>query len=116
MTSIERIVAASSSIRSCMARSIASAMMGAMLRMTTMAPIDARSSASIDEASMNVKRRGMVVAHLSTSRTEPKCKELDVATSAITVVAIWIMTTVIGKGRARSTTLLMIIMPALQTM
>ena len=58
----------------------------------------------------------MVVAQRSTSVTEPKCSELDVVTMQSDVVAIWIMTTVIGRGSDLNTTLLMIIMPALQTM
>ena len=85
MTSIERIVGASSSMCSLTARSMASVMIGATLRTTTIAPIEARSSASMEEASMKVKRRGMVVAHRSTSRTEPKCSELDVVTWGATV-------------------------------
>ena len=65
---------------------------------------------------MKVKRRGMVVAQRITSRTEPKCSELDVVTSAMTVVAIWMVTTVIGSGSERNTILLTIIMPALHAM
>mmetsp|Transcript_30365 Transcript_30365/g.78748 ORF Transcript_30365/g.78748 Transcript_30365/m.78748 type:complete len:229 (+) Transcript_30365:370-1056(+) len=104
------------SMRSPVSRSITIVTIGAMLRTTMMAPMVAWSSASIEEASMSVNRIGIVSAQRITSRREPKCRPQGNTTRHSTVNAICIITMVMGSRAARSTSLLMTSMPALQTM
>ena len=98
-------------------RSITIVTSGAMFRTTMIAPIDAWSSAIMEEASMRVKRKGMVSAQRIASRSEPKCSAPGIITRHSAVKAICTMTIVIGKPtKRRSTSLLMTSMPAEQTM
>ena len=89
-----------SSIRSWKRRSMTIVTIGAMLRTTMIAPMDAWSRASIDDASISVKRKGIVSDQRSTSRTEPKCSPHGTTTRQTTVKAIWIITSCAhGGGR-----------------
>ena len=106
-----------SSMRSPKNRSITIVTIGATFRTTMIAPIEAWSSASMDEASMSVKRKGIVSDQRSTSRYEPKCRPHGVTMRQMVVKAICTMTMVMGMPmKRRKTSLLMTSMPAEHSM
>ena len=97
-------------------RSISSVIIGAMFRKTTTVPSVLCSNANIEVTSMAAKRTGTERPQRNASRREPMCTELRFAATVSVVNAICTITSVMGRGKACTASLLKTDMPAEETM